>query len=166
MKYPILVLAVTSIIYTVIAESRSPSNFDPFHTHCEIDFTIDGYNCAYAKGPFYYAISNLTDITNPPGKYDYKGVTNSTIWAYRMNANGYHTDDVWFDFNQTSPTTCNIKGKSRAQSFSYYDHNRNYCNIYNLMRMGNAKHTWTNFKVTNCKWAVDEKDQDTVCDAV
>ena len=49
---------------------------------------------------------------------------------------------------------CYLVGKSRSQSFSIYDYNVNFCNMYNALRIAKKDNgvTWNDtIKVVNCR---------------
>ena len=136
--------------------------FDSLHPHCQVNTTIP-MNCNQTRSHILHAVANVTDIVSPPGKYEFKQVENSTIWVTRMNGNGYLTDDILFaDFNVTgSENECHIIAQSRSESMGYYDHSVNFCNIYNVFRMGNLT-TGTLFDY-KCKFPVTEDNYNTTC---
>ena len=83
-----------------------------------------------------------------------------------MNSDGYLKDDIIFAaFNVTGdPNSCYVIAQSRSETMGYYDHNVNFCNIYNVFRMANV--TTGTLHDYKCKFPVTPDNYNTTCSAI
>jgi hypothetical protein len=61
----------------------------------------------------------------------------AVIHGSRTTASGQYTDDVFFEFSDSSdPLTppCSFTAYSQSRALSFYDMSTNFCNIANLYR--------------------------------
>ena len=111
--------------------------FDAFHAHCEMTTTVQS-KCVDVYGTMFKELSNFQD----PASGIYKVHSDdgsSNVWVTRTTPTKHYVDDIEFTFTVNSATTCKIDAKSRSQTFSIYDYDTNYCNMYNPIRESGLK---------------------------
>merc|ERR1712166_737934 len=109
---------------------------DMLHAHCEMTTTIQA-SCADS---YTTMAKELTTFQDPAsGIYAIKSESaGSNIWATRTTPTKHYVDDIEFTLTDAG-ATCNVVAKSRSQSFSIYDYDTNYCNMYNPLRQSGLK---------------------------
>ena len=67
--------------------------------------------------------------------------------------------DVQFAFeNSNNKTTCKVTAWSQSQSLSYFDHDSNFCNMYNVLRFLGLP--FTEPATSLCRWEPDIRMRD------
>ena len=118
-------------------------------------------------------IYDVVDLLTPDvagGMYrHFEETENKYVWAIRTTPSGKYDDDVIFELedvvveddglNQAS--YCKIEARSRSQSFSEYDFDTNFCNMWNVLSrvegMGEVD-------ITRCAYYPKDSEIQTTCD--
>ena len=143
-------IAFAALAAVASADKSSFPGFDSFHAHCEITLTADKA-CGDVYNAIADVIANDKDTASPPGHYKTKEQKeNDYVWSTRLTANGKYTDDQIFELSDKDGK-CDIHARSRSQSFSVYDNNVNFCNLFNVIKQAESKISGgSGYTVGNC----------------
>ena len=123
-------------LLALVATANAFPSFDMFHANCQINVKVTNQDCTVAMQSLGKALDvGSNEMASPPGFYKIKSTTSNMVWAERTTANKKYVDDVMFQIVGSDNGKCDIVGKSRSQSVSYYDYNVNFCNMYNGLRI-------------------------------
>ena len=154
----------------MFGSSDFPKN-DPLHCNCALTVKFEDKSCQDA----FNIMKDKAEVWHPEplagGTYAiWDAIEEERIWATRTRADSEKTDDILFEFfgNPVDFRTegCTVKAKSRSQKLSFYDHNINYCNMWNLLKEVEGKDSEGHYKVpnlevTDCKFK--PADPETTC---
>ena len=138
-----------------LADKKKFPRDDSFHADCHVSAQFDNLTCSEV----YHLVD--TEIrqwgsseTSPSGGiYNVKEESeNDYIWSTRKTKNMKYTDDQLFEFTSNS-AGCNVAGRSRSQSMSYYDYSVNFCNLWNAYNGVTDAFT---FSVGKCGYPADD----------
>ena len=117
-----------------VADKKDFPRDDAFHAGCAVTATFAGAQCAdiYAAIDSEVRAWGSAETSPAQGVYKLKEeVENDYVWSTRLTKNGKYVDDQLFDLTQTD-AGCEVAGRSRSQSMSYYDYSVNFCNLWNV----------------------------------
>ena len=108
------------------------------HATCSMSFKIRDFMCRDVQEEIERRIlgkDNWVDPKSHPGMYELLESTPiSTTSGQRTNGDGTNdVDKFTFTYTDQQGQGCFLTGCSVAQSISYYDYSRNYCNMHNLL---------------------------------
>eukprot|EP00347_Sterkiella_histriomuscorum_P012499 403368346 len=128
-----ILIASLSLTLVLCTKEEFPS-FDIFHANCVVQVTYPSQSCQQTHINLERTIRSFNPEPDAKGIYAVKeSLPQDYIWATRTTPVQRYVDDIIFEVEQKGED-CVVKAKSRSQTFSIYDFETNYCNIYNVHR--------------------------------
>ena len=147
-----------SLLLAVASADAFPAN-DPWHSHCQMKTTFTG-SCDEVFAGLDKTVKNIQD----PGKGIYavhEEVANKSIWSTRTTPAKHYVDDQLFEISSGNDTQCAIVAKTRSRTYSYYDYDTNYCNLWNIFRFSGMK--FTEPVIEDCRWQPSIAFRESIC---
>ena len=147
--------ACAALAALAVADKKKFPRDDAFHADCHVTAQFDGISCdnLYALVDNEIRSWGSAETSPAAGIYNLKEETlNDYIWSQRLTKNKKYTDDQLFEF-VASDKGCQITGRSRSQSMSYYDYSVNFCNLWNVYNGTGNKFTYSTGK---CGYPADD----------
>lgn len=144
-------ILIASIFLTTLAlgDKTDFPGFDIFHANCAMQVTYPSQDCHQVHINLERTIRSFTPEPFAGGVYAVKESTpDDYIWSTRTTPVKKYVDDILFEVEQQGDD-CLVKSKSRSQSFSVYDFETNYCNMYNVHRDITG---FTDLKTDHCRF--------------
>eukprot|EP00347_Sterkiella_histriomuscorum_P000592 403375253 len=155
----------TAAVLLLLSQTNAikPTDFpesDLYHVGCKLITQFDLISCTEVYDRMFTMIKAFGNEDPQKGHYQVReNVDQSYIWVNRTSEKHDMVDDTLFEFKQTQQG-CKVRGRSVAQSVSFYDFETNYCNIWNVMYFAEGPR----FKIVedeDCQWK--PKDPTTHC---
>eukprot|EP00178_Gracilaria_changii_P004817 TRINITY_DN17840_c0_g1_i1.p1 TRINITY_DN17840_c0_g1~~TRINITY_DN17840_c0_g1_i1.p1 ORF type:complete len:159 (+),score=19.05 TRINITY_DN17840_c0_g1_i1:2-478(+) len=126
--------------------------FDAFHANCALTTVYDA-PCHEIFANIKTEVNSWSEGGPSHGLYKEKEEAQDVyLWTTRTTPKAHYVDDIIFEMQPVNDATCTVNSKSRSQSFSYYDYNTNFCNMWNVLsRAGDMKSNVAN----HCKFQPD-----------
>ena len=90
----------------------------------------------------------------------FNGIEDEMLWVTRTTPKKHYVDDILFEYfgdpKDFRAKGCTVKAKSRSQTFSIYDYDTNFCNMWNVLKEVEG----TNIKIdtSECKYKPDDPE--------
>merc|ERR1711860_435207 len=127
-----------SVILCLVAVSYAFVLGGPAHASCHATWTLN-LDCASVRTKILSQIKTWTDASGCASGgekclYALKSSDASSISLTHTTPVKHYVDDVAFDLDSKSATSCSVKGYSRSETwYAYLDFGTNYCNMKNLL---------------------------------
>ncbi|CDW71084.1 UNKNOWN [Stylonychia lemnae] len=143
------ILLLASLVGQAFSAKTDFPEFDIFHANCAMEVTYPSQTCQQAFTAVEKTIREFNPEPDANGIYALKESADTDyIWTTRTTPVKKYIDDIIFEFKQQG-ANCIVSSKSRSQTFSIYDYETNYCNIYNVHRYIGG---FTNLKTSQCRY--------------
>ena len=126
------VIAAGLVAATQAAQADFPA-FDSLHAKCQLTTTFPGTQCSELYFHFDTEVRRYGNGDAAGGVYTiFEQEPTNYVWSTRRTGGkGKYVDDQIFSLTQKG-SDCEVEGKSRSQSMSYYDYDTNFCNLWNV----------------------------------
>ena len=150
-------VAMTALLCGIsYADKRDFPLFDPLHSHCATETDFPAQACADVYLRFVNVINTFRPEPLSKGFYNMvESVENDYIWVTRTTPVARYIDDIIFIFYEKTVDNapyCEVSARSRSQSFSYFDYNTNYCNMWIVY---NSVGGFEVVDTSKCAWVPD-----------
>ena len=136
MRSTIMVALAAMICSVAVADKRDFPLFDPLHAHCATETDFPGEACADVFKRFVTVVNTFRPEPNSKGFYrTVESTVNDYLWVTRTTPVAKYVDDIIFIFYEKivdSAPYCEVSARSRSQTFSYFDYDTNYCNMWTV----------------------------------
>ena len=150
------ILMAACLFLAASAMKRDFPAFDSAHANCAMETTFPMQPCSDLYDKFYDVIYSFSPEPQSKGYYRVKETQdNDYIWAIREAPVTRVVDDIMFVFVEKHVTggfECQVQARSRTQSPSFFDFNRNYCNMWTVFRKING---YLSVATGECPWVPD-----------